>query len=913
MTLPASLIEAATSSLNPQRSALYMTRLADNRGDKPWPEVLLANEKYIAAIAHLFAYTTALSEFLVSKESYLDWLFAPDFIERPRVFSAVRAEYVALTKNLEDPSFRIDIVRRLKEREMLRIAFRDMAGLASVEETTRELSLLADLCVQTVLDVETEVLIRKYAKPDSGFSILGMGKLGGYELNYHSDIDIIFVYSCEGQTTPHITHHEFFSRLAEAVTRSISRKTSEGQLFRVDLRLRPEGDTGNIARSLESYENYYAEFGETWERMALMKARHIAGDQELSYEFIQAFQSFTYPRLVSPEVLDEIARLKARIEREVVGSDKLNHHVKLGMGGIREIEFTIQTLQLLEGAKNPILQTASSIKGLTNLLNLQILSREDAYDLKESYFLLRNVEHRLQMVNNQQTHTIPADEPAQKALALSLGFESVAQFWEVLNSKTTRVREIYQKVFQHQAPREDVAPDIAEFGFWNPDDAQKTMESLMCGKSDAHVGPRVRQSFFRIVPTLKETLPRLGNPDLAISSLERFVEAYGTRAYLYETFATNPKVLELLLQLFDGSRFLTDVLTRRPELFEEVARSGTLDYLKQSEAFLKEVQEFSGEKAGDKLRVYRRGEILRIALRDMLNLATLPEINTEYSSLAEACLKRVVDLVWTDHSIPFAVIALGKFGGRELTYGSDLDIIFVGDNLKAARDVIDLMTKQTGEGILFPIDTRLRPEGDSGLLTIGMEAFKQYYVSRAETWERQALTRARFVAGDAQLGEAFETFAESQRSKLLGQSEIVFREFSAMREKIKATRSNTNQPEYEFKTGEGGLLDIEFIVQALQMIHGIHEPNTLVLLETLRDRSILSRQDYDVLYQGYIFIRKTESVLRRFHNSAVSTLPKPGKEFTIMLRRLNLRETEFWDLYQAHRLAIHTVYKKTVL
>src|SRR5205809_7467597 len=337
-------------------------------------------------------------------------------------------------------------LRFWKGREMTRVALRELANVAPLEETTGELSQIAEICIRRVFEHWNADLRQRHGSPMAEFAILGLGKLGGGELNHSSHVDLLFLYSEEGKLTPHISYHEFFNRLGKRILETFSTPHPAGSLFRVDLRLRPEGSAGPLARSLESMENYYSGFGETWERIALIKARRIAGSRELAYDFLRLHQPFIYTESATPDLLDEIAKIKHRIERDVVGPEKLQRDVKLGRGGIRDIEFIVQTLQLIHGARNPFLQEPSMLKALRALRELDLLPREDVLALDNAYRFLRRVEHRLQIEAEQQTHTVPDEPEPLSRLARSLRFSSASDFTAALHNRMGSVRPIFQRI-----------------------------------------------------------------------------------------------------------------------------------------------------------------------------------------------------------------------------------------------------------------------------------------------------------------------------------------------------------------------------------------------------------------------------------------------------------------------------------
>ena len=423
----------------------------------------------------LLSGSQALGNLLAANPDWLD-LLEIEPLKFPRRADGIRREIEGgLKPKLEarDYAGALAELRRFKQREMLRIAARDLARLGDVVEITREISDLADVCLDAVWRICRQQFTERFGQPfhqdaaenwqRTEFCVLGMGKLGGQELNYSSDVDLMFLYADEGEVFKEspakkktqratMSSRQFFNKLAEAFIAEVSRVTPDGMLYRVDVRLRPEGDAGPLCRSLESYENYYTEWGQTWERMMLIKARGVAGDEGLAAEFLEMIQPFRFPPSLNADVLREVAAVKDRIEKEIVGAEELERNVKLGRGGIREIEFITQSLQILHAGKLPFLQTSQTLPCLAKLARYKLLAEEETQQLDAAYRFLRDVEHRLQMEENQQTHTIPADRQAQLRLARLMGFESLAEFEAALQLHTGNVRRVYDKILKADAP-----------------------------------------------------------------------------------------------------------------------------------------------------------------------------------------------------------------------------------------------------------------------------------------------------------------------------------------------------------------------------------------------------------------------------------------------------------------------------
>lgn len=854
------------------------------------------------ALLHLVAVSSICAARLLADPQILEWLRHPDVCAADRgAGRMLRDLQAAAGGTISAQNFRA--LRLWKGREMLRIALREVAEAASLEETTAELSQLAEICVARVLEHWEGELRRRLGSPDAQFAVLALGKLGGHELNHSSDIDVIFLYSNEGQTSPTLTNHEWFNRLATKVFETFAVKDPAGSLFRMDLRLRPEGTAGPMTRSLASMENYYAGFGETWERLALIKARGITGDGEVTYDFLRALQPFIYPRSASTELLDEIAAIKRRIERDIVGHEDLERNVKLGVGGIREIEFVVQALQLLHGARHAFLQETSTLKALPALAQLDLLPRDEALDLNKAYHFLRRVEHRLQIEAEQQTHTLPDDPETMERLARSLGFPSADAFTTALQRRRERVREIFQRVISARPHDKPAAPETLEM-FHDPARANKALAELAQGRSSFHIAPRTRQIFRKLRPMLLGWVAQVADPDATLTQFVRFVESYGLRSLLFELLVTNPKLLELLVKLFDASRAGADLLIRRPQLLEDVTRAGMLDRNVSVGRHLVALRK-SGASAGklDLLRGYRQAQLLRILLRDVLGLAQLDDLHAEHSALAEACLLSLYHQFVPEGDL--TIIALGKFGGCELSYGADLDVVFVGENTRAAQELMTEMGRTTAEGQLAPLDARLRPDGEKGPLTCSLEAYESYYWTRAQLWEIQALTRARVVHGAA--GAAFIAMAQ-KLTGVFGQRDDLFAQIDAMCERIRRDRG-TGSGILDFKTGLGGIVEAEFLVQGLQLRAGLWNPNFAAALESLRVASVISAEHAAKLQRSYDFLRRVESILRRFENKSVSSLPADEAEHRKLAQRMGAKDlASFGSDYRDARETIHATY-----
>ena len=893
----------STITLNPAQVQNTLERISESwsKDDLPLRDLVEQFPLGETPLLHLLAVSSICAARLVRQPDILLWLSDPEICSAPRSYSAM-LKYLREIGGDSAAAENFRALRIWKGREMFRIALREVAEAAPLEETTLDLSLLAEICLREVYRHWNAELRHRLGGPETEFAILGLGKLGGRELNHSSDIDVIFLYGEEGQVAPNLTHHEWFNQLSAKIIETFAATDPAGALFRIDLRLRPEGTAGPLARSLESMENYYAGFGETWERLALIKARGVAGSRELAYEFLRQHQPFIYPKSPTPDVLEEISAIKRRIEREIVGQENIERDVKLGAGGIREIEFVVQALQLLHGARHAFLQETSTLKALPILAELELIPGPEARALEFAYRFLRRVEHRLQIEAEQQTHTVPENGAGLVQLARSLGFPSKEKFTAALREQMREVRAVFRRIISAPAAGTEAVIESLEI-FRDGKAAAKSLANLAKGTGGFHVAPRTRHVLRNLRPLLFRWLSRAADPDMALNQFIRFVEAYGLRSMLFELLVVNPKLLELLMKTFDASRYAGDLLIRRPQLLEEITRGGMLDgevsvaqHLKRLEAL-----EISATSL-DRLRAYHHTQRLRIFLRDVLGFAPLETLFTEHSALAEACLLFVNRLRGNENDL--TIVALGKFGGGEIGYGADLDVIFVGEDIRAAQHLMVAMAQPTGEGSISTLDTRLRPDGEKGILACSLTAYEAYYETRAQLWEIQALTRARALAGPLQ--NEFMALARRVWRKT-GERPDLFSQIDGMLQRIRQERGSAS--DLDFKTGAGGIIEAEFLVQALQMRAGLWNPRTLSALEELVGKGSLLRQEASLVKRSYEYLRLIESVLRRWENKGVSTLPAGEIEQRSLARRLGADSIDsFGKRYREAREIIHAIY-----
>jgi [glutamine synthetase] adenylyltransferase / [glutamine synthetase]-adenylyl-L-tyrosine phosphorylase len=899
----------AATSINPAQVETALIHLREH-----WPETAQPLADVVeqfplgeAALLHLLAVSSICAARLTHDPDSLLWLCQPQICGAPRGYAEMLGYLQRSAGNsIADQGF--SALRFWKGREMTRIAVRELANVASLEETTGELSQVAEICIRNVFEHWNTELRQQYGSPKAEFAILALGKLGGGELNHSSDVDLLFLYSEEGQLTAHISYHEFFNRLGKRILETFSTQHPAGSLFRVDLRLRPEGSAGPLARSLESMENYYAGFGETWERLALIKARGIGGSRELAYEFLRQHQPFIYPKSASPDLLDEIASIKRRIERDIVGADKLERDVKLGRGGIREIEFIVQTLQLIHGARHPFLQEPGMLKALRALRQLDLLPREEVLTCDITYRFLRRVEHRLQIEAEQQTHIVPRDAETLRRLALGLRFPSSEDFTAALQQKMRAVRPIFQRIVSGTSTASARSPKGNDLEIFSDQKrAAKALSDLVLGAAGFHIAPRTRQIFRKLRPALLEWLAKTADPDATLNQFVRLVEGYGLRSLFFDLLVANPRLLELVIKTFDASRFASELLIRRPQLLEDITRDPTFDEPRSVAENLRRLDSLGADANNlDPIRAYRQRQLLRIILRDVLGLIQPAATFAELSDVAEACLIFAAKLLASEQ---LTVIALGKFGGREISYGADLDVLFVGEDVRAAQNLMIAMAQPTAEGNICALDARLRPEGEKGPLVCSLETYGSYYASRAQPWELQALTRSRAVSGPLQ--NEFMEIAKRAWSRAGKDADLLIR-IDDMLERIRRERGSGSDF-LDLKTGNGGIIEAEFLVQALQMRGNIWEQNWERAVDRMHEPGHLSSSEIAKLKSSYAFLRRCELVLRRYDNRGVSTLPSDPDEQRKFGIRLGYHEFDaFRRDYLDAREAIHTLYQRLV-
>jgi len=759
-------------------------------------------------------------------------------------------------------------LRRLRQRVLLRVMARDLAGRADLAEVCTTMSALADAALAAAQAWCEARLVRAHGVPRGAggapqpFVVVGMGKLGGGELNVSSDIDLVFVYPEEGESdgARPLSNHEYFTRLGRRLIALLSEATEDGFTFRVDMRLRPYGESGPLVCSFEALENYFITQGRQWERYAWIKARPLTGAVDgtpgTTEALAQIVRPFVFRKYLDYATLGAMRRLHAEVRREVARRE-LADHIKLGPGGIREIEFIAQALQLVRGGRDPALAVRPTLTVLERLAERKLIPPQAARELQQAYDFLRRLEHRLQYLDDRQTHRLPADADDRARVAAMSGRPD----WAALEAEIDAVRATVTQHFQAmlaesdegtgsdlatvwQDDREAVERALAALGYRDPAAAAQRLVSLRASQRYTLLPTDSRRRFDQLVPALASVAADTADPDTTLARGLELIEAIARRASYLALLAEHRVALERVARIVGASSWAAQFVTRHPLLLDELLDDRVLYAAPDWPAFGQALREQVAAYAGDTeaqmivLRELHQAQVFRLLAQDLAGQLSVERLADHLSAAADAVLRICLETAWAGlrdrHRVDaprFAVISYGKQGGKELGYASDLDIIFLYDDdderaaevyARLAQRVNNWLTTHTAAGVLFATDLRLRPSGASGLLVSSLAAFEQYQEKSAWTWEHQALTRARFCAGDASVGAAFEAI----RGRILRRRRdpaALARDVLEMREKMHAAHPNRSKL-FDLKHDRGGMIDLEFIVQTLVLAHAHAHP-----------------------------------------------------------------------------------------
>ncbi len=832
-----------------------------------------------ADVATVWAGSDYVAEQMCRRPELVEWL-AQQTLTQPLDATALRQALAAMLNECDDEAALHAALRQFRQRHQCRIVWRDLTALADFRATVADLSLLADTLIDGALDWLYQRACAKDGTPrdDAGqpvqLVVLAMGKLGARELNLSSDIDLIFTYEEEGQTDGprELSNHQFFLRLGQQLIKALDATTVDGFVFRVDMRLRPWGQSGALAIGFDAMESYYETQGREWERYALIKMRPVAGDVAAGMRLWQRLTPFVYRRYIDYGVFESLREMKMLIDREVHRKGA-NDNVKLGRGGIREAEFIVQVFQLIRGGQDKSLREPHLLTVLPRLADLGLLDADVCAQLGESYTFMRDVEHCLQAVADKQTQRLPGDELGWQRLAFAMGADSVEAFQAQLRQHRDRIRLHFDQVVAD--PERDgkavsqVDVELLELwlgrlddsraaalltarGVQQPEQALEQLAQFRDSRVLSNMQTIGRERLDRLMPLLLAELGVQGEGELALTRLLRFLESVARRSAYIALLVENPSALQQLIKLSAASPWIADQLARHPVLLDELLDVGSLysppnreqldDELRQQ---MLRIPEEDLELQMEALRTFKQAHLLRVAASEITESMPLMKVSDYLTWLAESILNEVLRLAWAQmvdkHGRPsredgqpcdpdFVIIAYGKLGGIELSYNSDLDLVFLHDAAAAGstdgerevanetffarlgQRIIHILTTRTMSGQLYEVDIRLRPSGASGLLVSSLAAFRNYQRDQAWTWEHQALVRARVVAGCERATAKFDAI----RAEILGsdRDEAALRqEVREMREKMITHKGQSDPALFDLKNDAGGIVDIEFVVQ----------------------------------------------------------------------------------------------------
>ncbi len=901
--------EVIDRAAEPGQARLVLTRLLDAHPELA--ERLAADRLFVSALVALIDASRSLSEAVIADVGLLVPLDDVEGLAAECPHDRYTAEACrAVEDDAEDPGRGL---RRWKRQQLLRIAVRDLLGLSDLPVVGRELASLAEGCLQAALG------LAQASAGGARIAVIGMGKLGGWELNYSSDVDVLFVH--EGDSTG-------AERTARHLLTTMARPTPHGIVFRTDADLRPEGRAGPLSRSLDAYRGYWAEWASTWEFQALIKARPVAGDADLSRAFLEAAQPHVWPERLDPDAVREVRLMKARAEEEVSKRGLSDREIKRGRGGLRDIEFAVQLLQLVHARHDPGIRSPNTLEALEQLGQAGYVDLTQVRTLDAAYRFLRTVEHRLQLVDEAQVHALPPDAAGRTRLARVLGYRdegpatALEQFETTHRRQQAQVRSIHEKLFFRPlleaiagtGPMSQEAAEerLAAFGFRDVDHTRAALAELTTGLS------RRSQLMGQLFPLLLEWLSETPDPDMGLLQLRRLAEGRARSGALAVAFREAPGAAERVCRLLGSSRLVGDALRRHPEFVPSLAEDEFLAGPKARDELVEEALGTLAWRAGveerqEGLRRFKRRELLRIASRDLLGSGSVEEIGEELASLAEACVEATLrDLA---PSVPFTVIGVGRLGGRELTYASDIDVLFVYDGSgagdfdvaeKTATRIISGIGATTAEGQTFRIDANLRPEGKQGPLARSLDGYRTYYDKWALTWEFQSLLKARPVAGDPALAERFCAMVEPYVYRDPFPDDSI-REVRRMKARVERERIPPGEdPQFHLKLGRGSLSDVEWTVQLLQLIHGAGDPSlrttsTVDGLGRLAERGHLTRRDAEALESAYRFCERARNLRYLLTSAPGDALPTDGAEAQRLARLMGYTHQPVTQLRDDYR------------
>jgi [glutamine synthetase] adenylyltransferase / [glutamine synthetase]-adenylyl-L-tyrosine phosphorylase len=896
-------------------------------------ERVRADAAWLTRVVTLAGVSRPLGDLLAQHADALESLRTLDGIVVETVADLV-AEAVREPEDADQQAAGIAAIRR---RATADIAARDLTAVTDVEEVAAELAGLAEAVLTGALRAVHEQEAR--GDPAARIAVIGMGKLGGFELNYVSDVDVVFVHEpTEGHDEEAAGREtrQVLTRLLELLNAS----TTMGRAYEVDPTLRPEGRSGALSRTVTSYVAYWERWAKTWEFQALLKARPVAGDLRLGERLIEAAEPFLWPERLEASVVDEIRRMKSRIESKPEVVRHGERQVKLGPGGLRDIEFAVQLLQLVHGRADRSLRHPGTLPALTALVEGGYVAESDAREFGDAYRMLRTVEHRLQLAHERRTHTIPDDPDRQEWLARALGYRPLDDrsareaFLRDLSRVQARVRELHAKLFYRPLLEAHATVAAEDASVVMPDqprglgDAAATERLVALGFKDGSAALRhVRRlttgvsrrarTMRAVLPALLSTLQDTPDPDTGLASFRELIDAHGDSGQLVARLRDHPPAATMLARVLGTSRVAGELLVDQPRGVDWLHDEALRDQPRTREHLVRmAVGRLHWQDTTAALRRFKRHELLRVILRDLNGDTGGSGVGEELTALGEACLEGALRAELTVQAerygvagadelpVRIAIIGMGKLGGHELHYVSDLDVVFVhepvdgADESEATRIALDVaanvmrsLSAITAEGTAFDVDADLRPEGRSGPLSRSLASYRAYWERWSAAWEHQALTRARPVAGDLELGKAFVAAAEgfAYPEEFGAQATSQMRRMKARIEQERIPKRVA--PSRHLKLGPGGLSDVEWTVQLLQQRHGagdrvLRVPSTMRAIDALQDESLLEHRDAAWLRDGYRFLTRLRNLLYLLRHRNVDVMPQNSDQLELLARAL---------------------------
>ena len=874
------------------------------------------NTSFGAAVAHLCDCSLWAQRLLAKDANLLDDLLQ----NHAKVYSTIEMQQFLQAADINDENSLKKALRQLRQRVILRIMFRDLNGLAGFGiESLNEVVTTTTNLAEITLNIATEYLqiwlqalhgepLSIIGTPQS-LIVIGMGKLGGRELNVSSDIDLIFAYDSEGETNSliKISNQDFFTKLAKKLISAMDEMTEDGFVFRVDMRLRPFGSEGVLVSNLDALEAYYQNNGREWERYAWIKGRVVVGAEANIYALLRPF---IFRKYLDYNALNSMRDLKLHIHRDVTQKGQQDN-IKLGRGGIREIEFIAQVFQLIRGGQDASLQIKPTLAVLSLLKNKGLLQEKTVEDLTQAYVFLRNCEHRLMYVDDAQTQDLPKTDQAKARIAIAMNYPNWDAFLTQLNAHRKIVAQHFDATFSEKSPTQSQLEIATETAIWQGIteteaalqallgagyvDTQQTLSRLkMLRASNRYqqLPELSRQRFDVLMPHAIAQSAAMPNPDITLLRVTDVFESICRRASYLALLAEHTHAMHLLVKLCSSSPWLANYLAQHPILLDELLDTRTLyaapDFVAMRTELVQRLAEFTGdiERQMDLMRHFKHANVFRLAAQDINGELALETLSDHLSALADLILGVALEAIWpkmkgAQFAVPkFAVIGYGKLGSKELGYASDLDIIFLYDDssidagevyARFAQRISSWFNTLTSAGLLYETDLQLRPDGNSGLLVSSVAAFHEYQRNKAWVWEHQALTRARFVAGDASIGAAFESI----RIEVITQARDLAKlktEVINMREKMHLSQKTGAQAfvanMFDIKHSTGGIIDVEFLVQFLVLAHAqqysqlTENIGNIALLKLLSTLNIIEHDLTEKVVLAYRDYRRMQHALK---------------------------------------------------